>query len=891
MRREWPLMERSGELDRIGAAVNRGNARGIVLSGPAGVGRTRLAREALPRCGPANACRHWIVGTASAQAVPLGAFAGIATGVATDPLQRVQTVIDTMLGDRDRPVVLGVDDAHLLDDLSAFAVHQLVSRRLATVILTIRSGDVPPDAVTAIWKDEHLDRLELQPLSPSATARLVETVLGDPVHSLSVRRLWEYTGGNVLYLRHLLESEINAGRMVRRSGLWLWDGDPGLPPTLVEILKARLAPVPESVQEVLDAVAVAEPLDSDVLAAITDPDALAQAESFGLVRVDTRTQPAAVCLGDPMLGEVRRLDTLRLRRLRGRIATELARKSTTDPRDLVRHAMLTIDSDLPRDSTRLVAAASAAMRLSDQSLAETLAKQAVDAGGGLEAKVAHATAITWQERGTEAEAILAELADQASGDLRTQISVIRALNLAANLGQTAGAESALSAALPADGQTTQVITTAVSAWLDAAGGRAMTAVDRADTLLETPPANDIAHMLSIWALVSGLGDLGRTRHIEAVADIGYHLAEQSADAAHMRITLAFLQATGYRLEGSLPTMDTTVARVGLDTHAGPYEQSWRAFLTAMSAMSRGALPDAQRLLQEAIAQVCAGDSGRMVKSIGRCWLATILAMVGNPVEARRELTAIGGRIRCSGGPGLDPELALAQAWVLAAEGAVSQAISITRAAAHKESERGRPAWEVSLLQAATQFGDHTTAARLAQLAGIVKGKRALAAAAHAAGLASRNGEALLEASGQYEEFGDRIAAADSAAHAAVAYQCIGRRGAALTASTTARRLSDECGGTQTPALQAATLPIPLTARQREIITLADGGLSTKEIADRLTMSVRSVQGHLFRASQRVGVNSRQELIAILRAQKPPLPPISGSETTSASDYPDRGWSA
>jgi DNA-binding NarL/FixJ family response regulator len=67
------------------------------------------------------------------------------------------------------------------------------------------------------------------------------------------------------------------------------------------------------------------------------------------------------------------------------------------------------------------------------------------------------------------------------------------------------------------------------------------------------------------------------------------------------------------------------------------------------------------------------------------------------------------------------------------------------------------------------------------------------------------------------------------------------------------------------ALRAATTPQPFTDRQREIISLAAQGLSNKEIADRLTMSVRSVEGHLFRASQRVGANSREQLIAILHA--------------------------
>jgi DNA-binding NarL/FixJ family response regulator len=69
---------------------------------------------------------------------------------------------------------------------------------------------------------------------------------------------------------------------------------------------------------------------------------------------------------------------------------------------------------------------------------------------------------------------------------------------------------------------------------------------------------------------------------------------------------------------------------------------------------------------------------------------------------------------------------------------------------------------------------------------------------------------------------------------------------------------------QTPAIRAATTAPPFTARQREIISLAAQGLSNKKIADRLTMSVRSVEGHLFRASQRVAANNREQLISILQ---------------------------
>ena len=199
----------------------------------------------------------------------------------------------------------------------------------------------------------------------------------------------------------------------------------------------------------------------------------------------------------------------------------------------------------------------------------------------------------------------------------------------------------------------------------------------------------------------------------------------------------------------------------------------------------------------------------------------------------------------------------------AAEGAVTEAISIVRDAARREHRLGRPAWEVILLQTATQFGDGSTAPRLAELACEVQGPRADAAATHAAALAAGDGDALLAAARRYEEFGDRLAAADAAAHAVVACQQAGLRGAAMNASATVERLTVGYGDARTPALLAVATPQPFTARQREIISLAAQGLSTKQIADRLTMSIRSVQGHLFRASQRVGANSREQLISIL----------------------------
>ena len=201
---------------------------------------------------------------------------------------------------------------------------------------------------------------------------------------------------------------------------------------------------------------------------------------------------------------------------------------------------------------------------------------------------------------------------------------------------------------------------------------------------------------------------------------------------------------------------------------------------------------------------------------------------------------------------------LAAAWVAAARGRTSHARDLARAAAEFACTHGRDACEVVCLQAAIQFGDQHTAARLAELAELVDGLRAGLVARWATAVADHDGDELLAVSHDLEAMGDRIAAADAAAHASRVFYQQNRRGPALTASGRAERLITDCGAI-TPATQAAATPLPLTDREREIAALISQGLSNIEIAQTLTLSVRTIEGHIYRACARVGTATRTEL--------------------------------
>ena len=86
------------------------------------MGKSRIAREALAAAEAAGYETQFVVGTSSARAIPLGAFSAWTPSGVTDAVQLLRGVIES-LSSTSPPAgrVLGIDDAHLLDELSAQA--------------------------------------------------------------------------------------------------------------------------------------------------------------------------------------------------------------------------------------------------------------------------------------------------------------------------------------------------------------------------------------------------------------------------------------------------------------------------------------------------------------------------------------------------------------------------------------------------------------------------------------------------------------------------------------------------------------------------------------------------------------------------------------------------
>ena len=86
------------------------------------------------------------------------------------------------------------------------------------------------------------------------------------------------TRGNVLYLRNIVEQEVADGSTRGAGGYWRWTGDPIVPPGLVEMIESRIGDLPRRSWDVIDVLAVGEPIELASLRRITDPAAVEDAE-------------------------------------------------------------------------------------------------------------------------------------------------------------------------------------------------------------------------------------------------------------------------------------------------------------------------------------------------------------------------------------------------------------------------------------------------------------------------------------------------------------------------------------------------------------------------------------------------------------------------------------
>ena len=122
---------------------------------------------------------------------------------------------------------------------------------------------------------------------------------------------------------------------------------------------------------------------------------------------------------------------------------------------------------------------------------------------------------------------------------------------------------------------------------------------------------------------------------------------------------------------------------------------------------------------------------------------------------------------------------------------------------------------------------------------------------------------LGEVAERFAAIGAHLPAAEAAAQASAAFRnAMDRRNAQRWAARSAE-LVELLGPVDTPALHLGGESAELTSREREIAVLAARRIPSKEIAQRLSLSRRTVDNHLHRVYSKLGVMGRDELAEAL----------------------------
>jgi len=211
-----------------------------------------------------------------------------------------------------------------------------------------------------------------------------------------------------------------------------------------------------------------------------------------------------------------------------------------------------------------------------------------------------------------------------------------------------------------------------------------------------------------------------------------------------------------------------------------------------------------------------------------------------------------------------PELALGRAWTLAAARNLPGAISAARDAARIAERSGQLAIALQALHDAVRLGDATAADAVGRVTGALDCVAGRAALAHGRALAAADAKGLTAVAGELAELGMKCAAADAAAQAAKVFAARHERKGEVEAMARAAELA---GGASTPALDQVLNPLPLTGRELEIAIMASEGMTNKAIAERLSVSVRTVEGHIYRACMKLDVPDRTMLAEVVASTK------------------------
>ncbi|WP_168796475.1 LuxR family transcriptional regulator [Arthrobacter echini] len=226
----WPFSGRRDELTAIEAAFRSDSVGGVMLVGPGGAGKTRVAQQAVSSLS-AHFDHVYIRGAAAYSTVAYAALnvllAELDEATTRSPLL-ILIALQRMFDENSsgRRILMHVDKVEDVDSDSAAVIVQLARMGAVHLLITCKDLLRAPEAFFDLWKDEVLERIDLRPLTLDATTEMVSAALEAPVSRAAAQELWTSSGGNPKFLQMATEAAVDSGRLFPQHGVWVMSHGP-----------------------------------------------------------------------------------------------------------------------------------------------------------------------------------------------------------------------------------------------------------------------------------------------------------------------------------------------------------------------------------------------------------------------------------------------------------------------------------------------------------------------------------------------------------------------------------------------------------------------------------------------------------------------------------------